>query len=233
MGNCLFGGVIGDDEHVKEQVIRVVTSNGGIMEFFAPITVEFITEEFPGHGIFKSHDLFWKPLPLQELLQAGDHYYYLLPLELSREKDGGGIIAAGGHVRSNSVPSASQITSAPYRMSFDRQRVLMKRSQTQSAEVLLSDSSSSSSRRRSRGGGGSKSNSRFWKVKLVICPQQLLEILSEEGRTQELIESVRTVAKCGNGVSSSSAAVFSDEWSLSSTTSRNASSKKDSLLLDF
>lgn len=62
--------------------------------------------------------------------------------------------------------------------------------------------------------------------KLVISPGQLLEILSQEGRTQELIESVRTVAKCGNiGVSTVG---FSDQWSLSS--SRNASSKKDLLL---
>jgi hypothetical protein len=63
----------------------------------------------------------------------------------------------------------------------------------------------------------------------VISPEQLLEILSQEGRTQELIESVRTVAKCGSGGVSS--LEFSDRWSLSS--SRNASSKKDGLVLDI
>ncbi|GMP22354.1 hypothetical protein CsSME_00000410 [Camellia sinensis var. sinensis] len=68
---------------------------------------------------------------------------------------------------------------------------------------------------------------RVWKVKLVISPGQLLEILSQETRTQELIESVRTVAKCRNiGVSSLG---FSDQWSLSSS-SLNASSKQDGLL---
>jgi hypothetical protein len=54
-----------------------------------------------------------------------------------------------------------------------------------------------------------------WKVKLVISPEQLAEILAQEARTEELIESVRTVAKCGNGVSSSVA--NSDQSSLSSS----------------
>ncbi|KAL7228053.1 hypothetical protein ACSBR1_022848 [Camellia fascicularis] len=68
---------------------------------------------------------------------------------------------------------------------------------------------------------------RVWKVKLVISPGQLLEILSHETRTQELIESLRTVAKCRNiGVSSLG---FSDQWSLSNS-SLNASSKQDGLL---
>lgn len=64
----------------------------------------------------------------------------------------------------------------------------------------------------------------FWKVKLVISQEQLLEILAEEGKTEELIESVRTVAKCGSGLGG-----FPDLWSLYS--SRNvASSNKDGLL---
>nr|ADE77586.1 unknown [Picea sitchensis] len=37
-----------------------------------------------------------------------------------------------------------------------------------------------------------------WRVKLVISPEQLTEILSEESNTEALIESVRTVAKCGS-----------------------------------
>ncbi|CBI34601.3 unnamed protein product, partial [Vitis vinifera] len=122
MGNCLFGG-LGE----AGAVIKVVTSNGGIMEFYAPVTAECITNEFPGHGIFRSHDLFWKPLSHHEELHPGESYF-LLPI--------------------NNTGSST-----------------------------------------------------VWKVKLVICPEQLLEILSQEARTQELIESVRTVAKCGNGVS--------------------------------
>ncbi|KAH7840081.1 hypothetical protein Vadar_012392 [Vaccinium darrowii] len=198
MGNCLFGGM----GEVTNESIKVVTSDGGIMEFNGPITVEFITDEFPGHGIFRSHDLFWKPLPHHEVLVAGESYN-LLPLN-SKGIAGGGQIAQVGHVRSNSVP---QSLPAPYRMSFDGHGIL-KRSYTEAFS-------------RYNGGGGG-----IWKVKLVISPGQLLEILSQEGRTQELIESVRTVAKCGNiGVS---AVGFSDQWSLSS--SRNGSSKKDVLL---
>lgn len=232
MGNCLFGG--GGD--ANEVVIKVVTSNGGIMEFYAPITVEFITDEFPGHGIFKSRDLFWNPLPHQEFLQPGE-YYYLLPLhQLLHEEEGASSIIKVGHVRSSSVDhqhhqtmsshllSSGGGTAAPYRMSFDSRGIFKRTSHADA----LSDS----------GGNGNSNRGGFWKVKLVISPQQLVEILSEEGRTQELIESVRTVAKCGTNGSSSSAVsssgFFSDQWSLVSTTtsSRNGSSKKD-FLLDF
>ncbi|KAK2992726.1 hypothetical protein RJ640_025229 [Escallonia rubra] len=94
-----------------------------------------------------------------------------------------------------------------YRMSFDSQRML-KRVYTKGLDSRFNSSSSS-----------------VWKVKLVIRPERLLEILSQEVRTRELFENVRTVAKCGNGVSS--VVAFSDQWSL--TSSRNASSKKDGL----
>ena len=61
-----------------------------------------------------------------------------------------------------------------------------------------------------------------WKVKLVISPEQLSEILSQESRTEALIESVRTVAKCGNGVPS---VANSDQWSLSSSWKGSLSEK--------
>ncbi|OIT40194.1 PREDICTED: uncharacterized protein LOC109237121 [Nicotiana attenuata] len=228
MGNCLFGGV-GDG---NEDMVKVITSTGGIMEFLAPVTVESITEEFQGHGIFRSHDLFWKPLPAQEILVAGQSYY-LLPLN-KEQYSSNNIITENidnvmakieiGHVRSNSVPLPPHIQNlvvAPYRMSFDSQG-LLKRSYTEALYRYRNSRSHSQSKKRSSGGG-------FWKVKLVISPKQLLEILSQETATQELIESVRTVAKCGkNGTSSSASSVgFSDQWSLSS--SRNASSYKDAL----
>nr|CAD1844277.1 unnamed protein product [Ananas comosus var. bracteatus] len=73
----------------------------------------------------------------------------------------------------------------------------------------------------------------FWKkqeiaqsaVKLVISPQQLNEILSQEARTEALIESVRAVAKCGGGGGGSGAfsVASSDQWSLAS--SRKGSSE--------
>ncbi|XP_008239267.1 PREDICTED: uncharacterized protein LOC103337875 [Prunus mume] len=202
MGNCLFGGV-GE----AEGLVQVTTSNGGIMEFYAPITVGSITKEFPNHGIFRSHDLFWKPLSHHEDLVARQNYY-LLPLTSQSGHLGSAQIVREGHVRSNSIPTCP--LSAPYRMSLDYQG-MMKRSYTEAFSRY--------------------NNVSFWKVKLVISPEQLLEILAQEGRTQELIESVRTVAKCGNGGSASGLG-FSDQWSLSSS-SRNASSKKDGILLDI
>lgn len=201
MGNCLFGGLGGD----VGEVIKVITSNGGIMEFYAPVTVESITIEFPGQGIFRSHDLFWKPLADHEELSAGESYY-LLPLVGKGCRN----IVREGHIRSNSIPTTSVVASAPYRMSCDNHGML-KRSYTEAFS-------------RYSGGGGSGRRG-FWKVKLVISPDQLLEILSEDGQTQELIESVRTVAKCGGNSGAASHVGFSDQWSFSS--SRNASSQSN------
>ncbi|KAJ6966913.1 hypothetical protein NC652_004470 [Populus alba x Populus x berolinensis] len=211
MGNCIFGGL-----GVAEGVIKVITSNGGILEFTTPITTGSITNEFPGHAIFPSHDLFWRPLSLQEELHGGQSYY-LLPLNNSKI---GGQIVREGHVRSKSTPAAAAAATsnivAPYRMSLDYQGML-KRSYT---EVFSRYSSKNNY---------NKSNDGFWKVKLVISPEQLVEILSQEASTEELIENVRAVAKCGNGFSSSASSVdFSDSWSLSS--SRTATCKKDSLV---
>lgn len=175
MGNCVFKG-FGE----MEEMIKVVTSNGGIMELRAPITAENITNEFPGHAIYITRDFFSQPLLHNEELQSG-HLYYLLPLN-------------GKFTRQNTnLSSSSSSLVTPYRMSLDNQQIL-KRSE---AEVLP--------RYNSNG---------VWKVKLVISPEQLAEILAQEARTEALIESVRTVAKCGNAVSSSVA--NSDQWSVSS-----------------
>ncbi|XP_057967951.1 uncharacterized protein LOC131157655 [Malania oleifera] len=240
MGNCLFGGLgMGGEE---EEPIRVVTWNGGVMELGAPITAECITAEFPGHGIFRSHDLFWKPLPHHHHLLPG-HSYYLLPLVLDLSSHGTGvgedhsIGAQVGHVRSNSIPTTTSFGgNAPYRMSFDhpshRQGLMqLKRSQTE--VVSASRSSSSLYNNKIINNKSENTNNVFngggiWKVKLVISPEQLLQILSREASTQELIESVRTVAKCGNyGLSafpssSSSSVAFSDDdhCSLSATSCR-------------
>ncbi|KAE8681703.1 putative pyruvate dehydrogenase [Hibiscus syriacus] len=176
MGNCVFKGFA-----QVEDMVRVVTSSGGIMELFAPITAECITNEFPGHAIYRTPGLLSQPLLHNEELHAG-RLYYLLPINTSITK------------RNDITPTSSSMTT-PYRMSFDQQRVL-KRAET--AEVLPRYNSSG-----------------VWKVKLVISPDQLAEILAQESRTEALIESVRTVAKCGNGVSSSVA--NSDQLSVSSS----------------
>ncbi|KAL3630077.1 hypothetical protein CASFOL_023061 [Castilleja foliolosa] len=165
MGNCLIGG-LGDD---RQLTIRVTTSNGGVMEFHGPITVESITDEFPSHGIFRSHDLFWNPLPHSQFLVAGESYH-LLPLSDADSKT---------PVRSNSAPPRQR--SANYRMSFAKR--------LPDEEVI---------------GKG------FWK----------------DERAEELIESVRTVAKCGGGG-------LSDKWSLSSSRNAASSTNKDSIFLEF
>ncbi|XP_014508339.1 uncharacterized protein LOC106767888 [Vigna radiata var. radiata] len=241
MGNCLLGGMSD-----PEAVIKVTTSDGGIMEFYAPITVSFITNEFPGHGIFLSHELFCKPLSQFEELVAGQSYH-LLPLNNQPEHPpatgyiGGDNCTAvrQGHVRSRSVPTNPY--PPPYRMSLDYQhlqgmRFLNKTSiEPFSCRTSTSNKSSKCSIVTS---AGSKS-SRFWKVKLVITPQKLMDILSQEARTKELIESVRIVAKCGvsaGGIlpASAAASTVSDQWSLSSS-GRSAcdSSKIDALVVDI
>ncbi|XP_021280882.1 uncharacterized protein LOC110414141 [Herrania umbratica] len=191
MGNCVFKG-FGE----VEEMVKVVTSSGGIMELFAPITAECITNEFPGHAIYRTRDLFSQPLLHNEELHAGE-LYYLLPLNNSFTKQNNQNINShqddDSKIGNNIISSSSSSVTTPYRMSFDHQRVL-KRSE---AEVLPR-----------------YNNSGVWKVKLVISPDQLADILAQEARTEALIESVRTVAKCGNGVSS---VANSDQWSVSSS----------------
>ncbi|KAK7270902.1 hypothetical protein RJT34_26409 [Clitoria ternatea] len=237
MGNCLLGGMSD-----PEAVIKVITTNGGIMEFYAPITVSFIINEFPGHGIFPSHDLLVKPLNQFEELVAGQSYY-LLPLSNQPEhpstSTGGGDnrIVRQGHARSHSVPTIPY--PVPYRMSLDYQRhygsgLLKKTTSTEPFSCRTSRSSKSKN-------SSSSTSSRFWKVKLVITPKQLMDILSQEALTKELIESVRIVAKCGvakGGYSpasaSAAASIVSDQWSLSSSgRSASDSSKIDALVVDI
>jgi hypothetical protein len=178
-----------------EEMVKVVTSNGGIMELYAPITSECITNEFPGHAIFRSRDLFAEPLLHNEDLHAGQ-LYYLLPLNPYKSNNVNSTTSKQSDTAAinSNMSSLSSITATPYRMSCDNQG-LMKR--FSDPEVVPR-----------------YNNTGVWKVKLVISPEQLSEILSQEARTEALIESVRTVAKCGNGVPS---AANSDQWSLSSS----------------
>ena len=245
MGNCFFGAMSDPDA----AAIKVITSNGGIMEFSAPVTVSFITNEFPGHAMFRSHDLFWKPLSQFEELEPGQSYY-LLPFSnrnnnnnnnnsnnnidtLPCDGENVNVVVRQGHVRSQSVPTISN--PALYRMSLDYHHHnqgmgLLKRSSNNNIDAFSSRSSGVVNSSNSIGGGGS---SRFWKVKLVITPEQLLDILAQEARTKELIESVRMVAKCGinagGAISNSAAGMISDQWSLSSS-SWSISSKIDALV---
>ncbi|KZV16362.1 hypothetical protein F511_12252 [Dorcoceras hygrometricum] len=159
-------------------MVKVVTSSGGVMELYSPITAECITNEFPGHGVFRSPHHVSPPLFHNEQLRGG-RCYYLLPLH-------GDAISARG--------AAAVSFKAPYRMSVDDVGVVKRKSSE--AEVFS----------RFKSGG-------VWKVRLVISTEQLSEILSQEARTEELIEDVRTAVKCATG--SSSSAANSDQWSLS------------------
>lgn len=189
MGNCVFKGFGG-----MEEMVKVVTSNGGIMELYAPITAECITNEFPGHGIFRSRDLFAQPLIHNEELHVGQ-LYYLLPLNPYKSNNTNPMSKQSDTAAINSnMSSLSSVAATPYRMSCDNQGIMKRFSDPEVVPRY--------------------NNTGVWKVKLVISPEQLSEILSQESRTEALIESVRTVAKCSNGVPS---AANSDQWSLSSS----------------
>ncbi|BAT98168.1 uncharacterized protein LOC124839326 [Vigna umbellata] len=191
MGNCVFKGF--HHNMSEDMMVKVVTSNGGIMELFSPITVECITNEFPGHGIFRSRrDIFSEPLPKSEELHGGQ-VYYLLPLNPSSS-------------RKSMTRQLSDVALTPYRMSTCDKSNNNNNNVYTEPEVVPRYNSSG-----------------VWKVKLVISPEKLSEILSQESRTEALIESVRTVAKCGNGVPSSVA--NSDQWSLASSWKGSMSEK--------
>ncbi|KAI4328976.1 hypothetical protein L6164_021286 [Bauhinia variegata] len=198
MGNCGFKGF--NHGAADEKMVKVVTSNGGIMELWPPVTVECITNGFAGHGIFRSRrDMFSEPMLHNEELNAGE-VYYLLPLNPSK------LAYSKSMAREREL--GSNLT--PYRMSsYEKNNNNNNNSKMWSepqAEVLPRYNSSG-----------------VWKVKLVISPEQLSEILSQESRTEALIESVRTVAKCGNGVPSSVA--NSDQWSMASSWKGSMSDK--------
>ncbi|XP_042041491.1 uncharacterized protein LOC121786966 [Salvia splendens] len=84
---------------------KVVTPDGGVMELYAPITAECVTNEFPGHAIFGSPGRTSPPLLHSESLRAG-HHYYLLPAHRVK----------GAAAADDRAP--------PYRMSVDKLRRL-------------------------------------------------------------------------------------------------------------
>lgn len=212
MGNCLFGSSSLDNS--ESSLIKVIASNGAVMEFYPPISVSWIVDEFPNHAIFNQHDLFWTPLSRHEHLCPGKSYLLLPLVKNSKQLR----IMSLGHVRSNSVPeinrssSMSNIKVAPYNKML-------------SVDNCGNSKSCKVAGRRSM--ASIANDSGFWKVKLVISSgEQLVGILSEDGTTEELIDNVRIVGKFGNG--------FFDKWNLSndsSSSSRRSGSKKDSLSL--
>ncbi|KAL1189503.1 hypothetical protein V5N11_019134 [Cardamine amara subsp. amara] len=204
MGNCLFGE-LGDEE--EDLLIKVIKSDGGVLEFYSPVTVGSVSHEFSGHAIFSALDLLWEPLPHHHHLVPGQSYY-LLPTIVSDELK---TFVGSCHVRSNSE-SLPAIT--PYRLSLDYNHRVFKRSYTdvfsrKNNYIRTRQKEKKTRRRRTSSQGG------IWKVNLVINSEELLQILSEDVRTNELIESVRAVAKGEENVVSSSITSDSSENILS------------------
>ncbi|MED6181932.1 hypothetical protein PIB30_024120 [Stylosanthes scabra] len=204
MGNCVFKGL--QNGVLEDMKVKVVTSNGGIMELYSPITVECITNEFPGHGIFRRrYDMISEPLSGNEELQGGE-IYYLLPLNPT--------LSSSSSKRIPITETNPNIT--PYRMSTCEKNTNPSSNNTKNMwwephEVLPR-----------------YNNTGVWKVKLVISPEKLSEILSQDSRTEALIESVRTVAKCGSGVAPSSSMANSDQFSMCSNSWKSSTFGVDS-----
>ncbi|GMH00374.1 hypothetical protein Nepgr_002213 [Nepenthes gracilis] len=180
MGNCVrfFKGSGSSDQ--VQQMIKVVTSTGAVMELYAPITAACITNEFPGHRLFRSRDvLLSQPLFDDEQLHVGQLYY---------------LIAFNTATTVAPSAEAENHIFTPYRMSFHSKRILKRSDPDVHPRYNCTG---------------------VWKVRLVINPEQLSEILSQEARTEELIDSIRTVAKCGTGGAPSSAS--SDQCSVATS----------------
>ncbi|KAL1367114.1 hypothetical protein HN51_021183 [Arachis hypogaea] len=205
MGNCVFKGL--QNGVLEDMMVKVVTSNGGIMELYSPITVECITNEFPGHGIFRRyHNMISEPLSNSEELHGGQ-IYYLLPLNPT-------LLSSSSKRVPITETNNPNIT--PYRMSTCEKNTNPNPNNNKNTwwephEVLPR-----------------YNNTGVWKVKLVISPEKLSEILAQDSRTEALIESVRTVAKCGSGVAPSSMMTNSDQWSVCSSSCKGSTFGVDS-----
>ncbi|CAN8245635.1 unnamed protein product [Cochlearia groenlandica] len=201
MGNCLFGG-LGDADDDEDLSIKVTKPDGEILKFHTTVTAGSISDEHSSsnYAIFTSiddNDHFLKPLPHNQELVPGKLYYLLPNKEINPTRVG------NCHVRSNSE-SLPKMT--PYRMSLDYNvQSVLKRSYTDvfsrnmyNRTRYKEKKKTTTTTRRKRSSSSSKSG--MWKVKLVINTDELLHILSEDGSTNELIESVRAVANGQNVV---------------------------------
>ncbi|KAL5136246.1 hypothetical protein HKD37_03G008960 [Glycine soja] len=172
MGNCAFKGISTSEGASDDKMVKVVTPNGGIMELYTPITAECITNEFSGQGIFRSRRDLFSEQLHHDEELHAGELYYLLPLDPSCR------LSSTKNITRQLSNNAATLT--PYRMfTCD---INNNRMWSEAAEVFP------------RKG--------VWKVKLVINPEQLSEILSQESRTEAFVETLRTVAKCGNGMPS-------------------------------
>ncbi|KDP25280.1 hypothetical protein JCGZ_20436 [Jatropha curcas] len=177
MGNCSLKGVAGDFPNK----IRLFTRSGDIIELKGPKLAKDVLSEFPGFGIFRQGNATTSsPLPTYEYL-IGGQFYYLLPLE------GMPIMLRDTGVANDQVCEMDfakkenvGLTESPEMSSWKRLDLGKEKVNGPmpgpALQVLPSQ----------RNG--------VWKVKLVINPKQLEEILSEEENTEALIEKMRMAA---------------------------------------
>ncbi|KAK7399091.1 hypothetical protein VNO78_10266 [Psophocarpus tetragonolobus] len=164
MGNCSMKGTTGECHHS----IRVMCDSGAILQFKAPKTVDQVLQHYPGYGIFRQGHAS-APLPDHESLSYG-LFYYLLPLKQVQVdkkscRDNVGVSEqVEGPQRSEEVCKSA---ACDYAENLSNGSVL---------EVLPT------------------AKNGVWKVKLVIDPRKLEEILSEQVNTEALIEKMRMAA---------------------------------------
>ncbi|CAJ1937233.1 unnamed protein product [Sphenostylis stenocarpa] len=156
--------------------IRVMCDTGSILQFKAPKTVAQVLQHYPGYGIFRQGHAS-EPLPEQESLSYG-FFYYLLPLKVREEQKGCcGNVGVEEHVEG-----------------FQRSEEVCKSAACDYVENLSNGSALEVLPSAKNG---------VWRVKLVIDPRQLEEILSEQVNTEALIEKMRMAATACSATSPS------------------------------
>ncbi|KAK6126396.1 hypothetical protein DH2020_039846 [Rehmannia glutinosa] len=76
MGNCIV---------LQEKIVRVMKTDGKILEYKSPIKVHQVLSEFPHHAISDKLPVIKHLHPNTEMLQG--HLYYLLPLPVPPQPD--------------------------------------------------------------------------------------------------------------------------------------------------
>ncbi|KAG5030056.1 hypothetical protein GLYMA_05G218300v4 [Glycine max] len=144
--------------------IRVMCDSGAILQLKAPKTVAQVLQHYPGYGIFRQGHAS-APLPEQESLSY-DLFYYLLPLK--------------------------EVQVEHQKSCCDKVQQVVQRSEEMCKSAAcdyvenLSNGSALEVLPTAKNG--------VWRVKLLIDPRQLEEILSEQVNTEALIEKMRMAA---------------------------------------
>ncbi|GMN31497.1 hypothetical protein TIFTF001_003287 [Ficus carica] len=168
MGNCSPKGHSGTK---SPNSIRVLTDSGTILEFRGPKLASEVLSSYPGHAIFRQgHGS--SPVANDAKLLGGKSYY-LLPLGKEENVFSNNSFVARTMEAEYVAASAAD---AGKKSSYQATEFVENLANGSALEVLPS------------GGDG------VWRVKLMIDTKQLGEILSEQGNTEALIETMRMAA---------------------------------------